>query len=91
MKNENLGFKYRETDKRYVSNYIDGKWSEGKLISESMITMSECACVLQYSQTCFEGLKAYRTKDNKIALFRPELNAERFKNSCIGLDRKSVV
>lgn len=81
----NLGFKYRDTDKRYVSYYKDNKWDEGKLIDDPMITMNECACVLQYSQTCFEGLKAYRTKNGDIALFRPELNARRFIDSCKGL------
>ena len=54
----NLGFGYMETDKRYVANYTNGAWDEGQLISDPNITMSECACVLQYAQTIFEGLKA---------------------------------
>ena len=77
----NLGFGYIETDKRYVANYKDGKWDNGELVSDSMITMSECACVLQYAQTIFEGIKAYTTKDGKIVTFRPDLNAERFASS----------
>ena len=44
--------------------------------------MSECACVLQYAQTCFEGLKAYTTADGKIVCFRPDLNAQRMADSC---------
>ena len=71
-----------ETDYRYVAEYRDGKWDEGKLTGDSRIEMSECAGVLQYAQTCFEGLKAYTTKDGKIVCFRPDLNAERMIDSC---------
>ena len=77
----NLSFGYIKTDKRYVSNYSDGKWDDGAVIEDDMITMSECACVLQYAQTIFEGLKAYTTEDGKIVIFRPDLNAERLANS----------
>ena len=54
----NLGFAYHVTDKRYVSMYQGGKWDDGALISDDKIVMSEDAGVLQYSQSCFEGLKA---------------------------------
>lgn len=66
----NLGFGYMQTDKRYVSNYKNGAWSEGALIEDDTITISECACVLQYAQTCFEGLKAYTTEDGHIVTDR---------------------
>ena len=78
----NLGFGYVPTDKRFVANYKDGAWDEGALVSDSTITISECAGVLQYAQTCFEGLKAYTTEDGHIVTFRPDLNAERMINSC---------
>lgn len=78
---ENLSFGYIKTDKRYVSNYSEGKWDDGAIIEDDMITMSECACVLQYAQTIFEGLKTYTTSDGKIVLFRPDLNAERLAAS----------
>ncbi|MBQ7573433.1 MAG: branched-chain amino acid aminotransferase [Clostridia bacterium] len=78
---QNLGFGYIKTDKRFVSTYKDGKWDEGALIDDDMITMSECACVLQYAQTIFEGLKAYTTEKGETVVFRPDLNAERFANS----------
>ncbi len=77
-----LGFGYVKTDYRYVSNYKDGKWDNGVLTEDANITMSECACVLQYAQTCFEGLKAYTTVDGKIVCFRPDLNAQRMADSC---------
>ena len=76
-----LGFGYIKTDKRYVSYYKDGKWDDGQLTEDDMITLSECACVFQYCQTCFEGLKAYTTEDGKIVAFRPDLNAERMAQS----------
>ncbi len=82
----NLGFAYMETDKRYVSNYKNGEWDEGALISDPAVTISECACVLQYAQTCFEGLKAYTTEDGHIVTFRPDLNAERMVSSAKRLE-----
>ena len=77
----NLGFGYVKTDYRYVSNYKNGAWDEGGLTTDDTVTISECAGVLQYAQTVFEGLKAYRTKEGKLLLFRPEMNAKRFANS----------
>lgn len=76
-----LPFDYMETPKRFVSYYKDGKWDEGKLTGESTITMSESAGVLQYAQTCFEGLKAYTAKDGKIVTFRADLNGKRMEES----------
>ena len=78
----NLGFGYTQTEQRYVANYKNGAWDEGGLSSDANITMTECACVLQYAQTCFEGLKAYTTKDGRIVTFRPDLNAARMADSC---------
>ena len=78
----NLGFGYVKTDERYVSEYKDGKWDEGRLTGDSEIVMSECACVLQYAQTCFEGLKAYTTEDGRIVCFRPDMNAQRMIDTC---------
>ena len=86
----NLGFGYIPTGERYVANYKDGKWGEGFLTEDSMITMSECAGVLQYAQTVFEGLKAYTTQDGKIVLFRPDLNAKRLIDSCKRLEIPEV-
>ena len=73
----NLGFGYIKTDKRYVANYTNGAWDEGMITEDDMITMSECAGVLQYAQTVFEGMKAYTTEDGHIVTFRPDLNADR--------------
>lgn len=78
----NLGFGYIPTGERYVSEYKDGKWDDGIMTTDTNITMNECACVLQYAQTVFEGLKAYTTEDGRIVVFRPDLNAKRLIDSC---------
>ena len=82
----NLPFGYMETSKSFVANFKDGKWDEGTLTSDHSVTISECAGVLQYAQTCFEGLKAYTTADGKIVTFRPDLNASRMADSCRRLE-----
>lgn len=81
-----LGFGYMETDSSYVSWFKDGKWDDGALTSEHTVTISECAGVLQYSQSIFEGLKAYTTKDGHIVCFRPDLNAQRMADSAARLE-----
>lgn len=78
----NLSFGYVQTDYRYVVNFKDGAWEDGGLTTDANITMNECAGVLQYAQTCFEGMKAYTTEDGKIVCFRPDLNAARMADSC---------
>ena len=78
----NLGFGYMKTDYRFVANFKDGKWDESRITTDENITMNECACVLQYAQTCFEGMKAYRTENGKVVCFRPDLNAKRMADTC---------
>ena len=81
-----IGFAYMPTDYRYVSNFKDGKWDEGTLSTDPNIVLNECAGVLQYSQSVFEGLKAYTTEDGHIVTFRPDLNAERIAASAARLE-----
>ncbi|MBE6525071.1 MAG: branched-chain amino acid aminotransferase [Thermoplasmata archaeon] len=82
----NIGFGYIQTDKRYVSNFKDGAWDEGCLTEDPNVVLNECAGVLQYAQTVFEGLKAYRTEDGRILTFRPDLNAKRMIDSAKRLE-----
>ncbi|MBQ2763320.1 MAG: branched-chain amino acid aminotransferase [Candidatus Methanomethylophilaceae archaeon] len=82
----NIGFGYIQTDKRYVSNFKDGAWDEGCLTEDPNVVLNECAGVLQYAQTVFEGLKAYRTEDGRILTFRPDLNAKRMIESAKRLE-----
>ncbi len=77
-----LGFSYIKTDFRYISRYKDGKWDNGQLVEDNNLTISEASTSLHYGQQCFEGLKAYRTKDGSIQLFRPDQNAKRMIDSC---------
>ena len=72
----NIGFSYTKTDYRFISDYKNGKWDEGRLSEDAVIRLDESAGVLQYAQTCFEGLKAYRTVDGHVVCFRPDLNAK---------------
>ncbi len=82
----NLDFSYRDTDQRFVSMYTNGAWDDGILTDDPNITMSECAGVLQYAETIFEGLKAYETVDGRIVTFRPDLNAGRMADSAMRLE-----
>ena len=77
---------YFDLDYRYVANFKDGKWDEGQLTTDPNVTLNECACVFQYAQTVFEGMKAYTTEDGHIVTFRPDLNAERLANSARRLE-----
>lgn len=82
----NLGFGYMKTDYRYVSDYTNGAWDEGRITEDDKITMSECAGVLQYAQTVFEGMKAYTTEKGETVVFRPDLNAARLADSARRLE-----
>ncbi len=82
----NLDFSYRKTPYRYVANYKNGAWEKGAITEDDTITISECAGVLQYSQSIFEGLKAYTAKNGDIVTFRPDLNAERLIDSAKRLE-----
>lgn len=84
MKNidwKNLGFDYSKTDAIFLAHYKDGKWNEGELVEDNMLSISVASTALHYGQQCFEGMKAYRAKDGRILLFRPEQNARRLQNS----------
>ena len=82
----NLGFGYIKTDYRFVSNYKNGAWDEGMITEDANVVISECAGVLQYAQTIFEGMKAYTTADGRIVTFRPDLNGERMEQSAARLE-----
>lgn len=79
---ENLGFSYINTDYTFTSYWKDGAWDDGQLVTENTVTISEGSPALHYGQSSFEGMKAYRTKDGSIQLFRPQENAKRLAKSC---------
>ena len=82
----NLGFGYVKTDKRFVANYKNGAWDNGVITDDDKVVISECAGVLQYSQSCFEGMKAYTTENGHTVIFRPDINASRMADSCRRLE-----
>lgn len=77
----NLGFDYIKTDLRYISVWEEGEWDSGRLVEDNHLCIEEGAPCLHYGQQCFEGLKAYRTKNGEIQLFRPSENAKRMNKS----------
>lgn len=77
----NLGFSYMKLPLRYISHYKNGKWDDGVLTEDSNLHISESSPALHYGQEAFEGLKAYRTKNGNIQLFRPNKNAERLQKT----------
>lgn len=81
-----LTFSYTRTPLRFVAHYANGHWDEGGLTKKSEVVINESAGVLQYAQTCFEGLKAYTAKDGRIVCFRPDLNAKRLADSARALE-----
>ncbi|OPL07975.1 MAG: branched chain amino acid aminotransferase [delta proteobacterium ML8_F1] len=76
-----LGFDYMKTDFSYVSYWENGSWDKGQLVTDDRISISQASTAIHYGQQCFEGLKAYRTKDGSIQLFRVDENAKRMANS----------
>ena len=85
-----LGFEYTKTDYRFSATWEDGKWSDGDLLTSEYITLHEGSPSLHYAQQCFEGLKAQTAADGRILLFRPELNAERMRNTSLRLSMPVV-
>ncbi|MDR2538538.1 MAG: branched-chain amino acid aminotransferase [Bifidobacteriaceae bacterium] len=84
MKNDQKprpGFAYQNLPYRFHAYYKDGEWDSGELVQDSEIKLSEAAVCLHYGQEIFEGLKAYRSSEGSINLFRPLLNAERMRDS----------
>ncbi len=84
MKNidwKNLTFGYVKTDYNVRCYYRNGTWGEIEVSSSETIDVHIAATCLHYGQEAFEGLKAYRGKDNKIRLFRWEENCKRLRRS----------
>ncbi|NLB66448.1 MAG: branched-chain amino acid aminotransferase [Lentisphaerae bacterium] len=72
-----LGFAYMDTNCHIRYVWRDGAWDEGELVVSPYINLHIAATALHYGQAAFEGLKAFRRKDGKVSLFRPEENAKR--------------
>lgn len=75
-----MGYALKETEYRYRAETQNGVWKKGALTTDKYIHIHEGSNVFHYGQGLFEGLKAYRTKDDRIVLFRPDLNFERIND-----------
>jgi len=78
---ENLGFSYKQTNCFIRISYKNGTWQTPEILSDYMVPMHIAASCLHYGQSVFEGLKAFKQKDNTIACFRPQENAKRIAQS----------
>ncbi len=81
----NISFGYNKTDYNVRCYYKDGKWSEIEVSDSEEVTLHMAATCLHYGQEAFEGLKAYRGKDDKVRVFRMDKNAERLQSTCRGI------
>ncbi len=89
---KNLTFSYTKTATILRSVYRDGAWTPVESLTDDNITLSSYAGALHYAIECFEGLKAFRGKDGKVRLFRPEENAKRLQRSAkyLGIEAPST-
>lgn len=77
-----LGFGHIFTDHMFIMNYDAGQgWHDARIVPYGEISLSPAAMCLHYGQEIFEGLKAYRTADGSVQLFRPQENFKRMNNS----------
>ena len=79
---DNLGFDIKPADYMFIAHNHGDKWDEGDIVNYGTIPLYPSAVVLNYGQGLFEGMKGYRTRDNRIAMFRPYENAKRLNSGC---------
>ena len=80
---DNLPFGQVFSDHMLVMDYKNGEWQTPEIVPFSDLKLHPATSAIHYGQSIFEGLKAYRNKDNNVVIFRPDMNAKRFKDSCI--------
>lgn len=85
-----IGFGYVPTDYNVRCYFRNGKWGEIEVSSSETIEMHIAATALHYGQEIFEGLKAFRGKDGKVRVFRPEANAKRIQDSARGIKMEPI-
>ena len=77
-----LGFGRYFTDHMFIMDYTDGKgWHDARIVPYGPLSLDPACMVFHYAQEMFEGLKAYRTADGTVQLFRPDKNIERMNNT----------
>ena len=77
-----LGFGKKFTDHMFVMDYTEGEgWHDARIVPYGPFELDPATVVFHYAQEIFEGMKAYRTADDTVQLFRPDCNAKRFQDS----------
>ncbi|WP_338813565.1 branched-chain amino acid aminotransferase [Bernardetia sp. Wsw4-3y2] len=79
---DNIPFGRVFSDHMFIADYKDGAWTDFKIVPYGNLSLSPAASTLHYSQTIFEGMKAFYNKKDEVVLFRPEENYERLMRSC---------
>jgi len=80
---DHLGFGNLFSDHMFILDYTEGKgWHDARIVPYGPIPYEPSLMTFHYGQSIFEGLKAYRTKDDEIVLFRPDENMKRLNQSC---------
>lgn len=79
----NIPFGKVFSDHMFLMNYEDGKWQKGRILPFQNLSLNPASSVIHYGQSIFEGMKAFRTADGKVNLFRPDKNIERFNKSAV--------
>ena len=79
---DNLGFGNVFCDHMFSMEWEDGEWLRPRIIPYGPIAMEPCNAALHYGQSVFEGMKAFRGRDGRVRIFRPDMNARRLEASC---------
>lgn len=87
---ENLAFGKSFSDHMFLMEYKNGEWQKGTIMPFQPIPMHPAMSAIHYGQSIFEGLKAYKTIDGKVSIFRPDINAVRFAESAVRMCMPAV-
>jgi len=86
----NLQFGKIMSDHMLTADFVDGVWQDAKIEPYGNISLSPASSSFHYGQSIFEGIKAYRFKDGRISIFRPDKNHARFNKSAARLEMPTV-
>jgi branched-chain amino acid aminotransferase len=86
----NVPFGKYFTDHMLVADYADGEWQTPEIVPYQPLMLDPSLAVFHYGQAIFEGIKAYRSPDGEINIFRPEDNFNRFNQSALRMQMPEV-
>lgn len=79
---DNLPFGKVFSDHMLIMDYKDGAWQTPEILPFGPVPMHPAMSAIHYGQSIFEGMKATKTQNGEVVIFRPEMNAKRFAESC---------